>query len=153
MGDKNQNKFVALLAVLCLVVGLFAGATLFSTKTTVPGEIVTKEIVKEVKVTQLVNVSVPLDYLKVAQSDFLKAVEDGEDQAGNDNDVLGVYDFDEVSVKKVYKDYSIEFSSDQYEVSFSIDLKFKESGESSVVNHYNVTVIYEEGEDTIVQIA
>jgi len=149
----NGKAGIGILCALVLLLGLFAGASLFSTHTT-ETKYVDKTVEKLVNQTVYEQVEVPFDYLDAAKSKFLQAVEDGEDEAGNDNDVLGNYDFDEVSVKKISDDYVIEyFDDDKYTISFSIDLKFKETGEASEVNSYDVSVVYEKGEDTEVLIA
>ena len=147
-------KGTTLLIILCLILGLFAGATLFSTHDT---KTVTNDVIKEVPVNQTVfvnqTVEVPINYLGNAESVFLQAVKNGEDPAGNLNNVLGNYNYDEVSVHKIYNAYTVTYlNSDKYTVEFSISLRFKQSDLAAETHDYDVTVTYQDGEKTIVEI-
>ena len=152
-----ENWISGLLMVAMLIIGLFAGGAIFSTE---------KEVIveKEVEVEKIVEVEVPGEeiivevpapsLLDLAVEDFMKAVEDEEDEAGNEINLLDEYDvdFDEVSIKKIYDDYTIVHDGDEYSVEFSIKLKFDEEDEKSERVKYNVLVEYEEDEDTEVTI-
>ena len=156
-----KNTYVALLAIALLIVGSIGGAILFPT-----------EVIKEVEKTVEVPIEVPAQctladcpipepvdcpvvsdpILDKAVADFMQAVEDEEDEAGNSVDALNGYDFDEISISKVYDEYSIDVDGDKTKVSFSIRLKYKEKGEKSEKIVYDVVVNYEEDEDTEVEI-
>ena len=145
--------YVSLLCVLFLVLGVFSGSLLFprvnevEIEVEVPGEIVYQNISVPAE-----EIEVQYDFLGVAVDEFLEAVEDEEDEAGNEIDVLGNYDFDEMKLRNVEDEWSLVYEDDdKYSVSFEIDLKFKEEGERSEVKSYNVEVFYEDGEDTEIE--
>lgn len=152
--EKNTQGLVAIFAILSLLIGFTLGAVLMGEDT---------ETIKEVEVEKIVNVSVEkiveieapsaLDKAVIA---FMNAVENEEDEAENDVDILDDmnYNFDEVSIYKLFDDYSIVVSDDGdvETINFDIRLKFKDSHDSEKTT-YDVTVIFEEDEDTIVIVA
>jgi len=148
--EKNTQGLVATFAILALLVGFCLGAVLMGEDT---------ETIKEVEVEKIVNVTVekivevPTNELSRAVDEFMKAVEDEEDEAGNGINVLGSYDFDEVEISKVYDDYNVSYEDDTTTVNFSIRLRFDEDGEASEKETYAVTVIFEDDEDTEVIVA
>ena len=149
--DKT-NVTLLLVAALLIggVIGYVAGDGNTETIVTVlPGEIET--VVEYVNVSVETEVEAPNE-LDRAVATFLTAVENEEDEDGNDIDVLGSYDYDEVEVSKVYDEWSVEYDSDVTTVDFSIKLRFDEDGERSEKETYDVTVIYEDNEDTIVNV-
>lgn len=124
----------------------------------------------EVEVTKNQTVEVPVEVIKVvnqtveveapsaldnAVETFLKAAEDEEDEAGNTVDVLNNYDFDQIVVSKISKNWNVAYTKDTTVVEFTITLKYDEKGDSerSEKETYDVTVTYENGEDTIVEVA
>lgn len=152
-----ENNQLYVLSVILFLIGGLIGAAFFSgtTEVEVPGETVTVYETVEVEVSGE-TVEVERDYRQEALSEFLLAAEDEEDEAGNDVEVLECsgdnYDFDEVSVSKVYDSWTLEYSDeDEYTVDFEVKLKYKESDERSCRDTYDVTVTYEEGEDTEVE--
>jgi len=149
--EKNTSGIVVVFVILSLLVGFALGAVLIGEDT---------ETIKEVEVEKIVNVSVDNivevpapNQLDLAVEEFLKAVEDEEDEAGNDVNVLGDYNFDEVEISKVYSDYTVAYDDDKTIVDFSIKLRFDQEDESASKETYDVTVIFEEDEDTEVLIA
>jgi len=150
--EKNTSGIIVVFVILSLLVGFALGAVLVGEDT---------ETIKEVEVTKIVNVTVEKlvevelpapDMLSLAVDAFMQAVEDEEDEAGNDVDVLGSYDFDEVEVSRVYDDYTVSYDDEVTTVDFSIKLRFDEDGEASEKETYDVTVIFEEEDDTIVEV-
>ena len=155
-----ENFGVTLLVIAGLILGLFGGAIFFPTT-----EIVDKEVIKEV----LVEVEVPGETIEVevevpgedftldtAIEEFMSAVEDEEDEAGLSVDALSCgkteYDFDEISVSRVYDKWSVEYDEEDTTVEFDVKLKYKEDDEKSCRLRYDVTVEYEEDEDTRVTV-
>ena len=151
-----DNLVSGLLMAVMLLVGIVGGAALFPTEkeviVEVPGEC---EVCPECEVCEtceetIVEVPEP-SLLDLAVEDFMKAVEDEEDEDGNPVNALMDYDFDEISISKVYDEYVIEYlDDDEYTVDFEIRLKYKEDGEASEKVTYKVKVHYEEDEDTLV---
>ena len=152
---KAENLTI-ILGILCLLMGGLIGAVAFPND-----KIIEKEV--EVKVPEVhyefinqtieVEKEVYYNYLDEAVDEFLNAVKDEEDEAGNEIDILGKYDFDEVDVKKIYDDYCIVYQDDdEYFVKFTIKLKFDEDDSESEIETFDVKVIYEEDEDTIVRL-
>lgn len=148
--EKNTQGLIVVFVILSLLVGFTLGAVLM-------GDDV--ETIKEIEVEKIVNVSIEKlvelpapDMLSLAVDAFLIAVEDEEDEAGNDVDVLGSYDFDEIEVSKVYDDYSVRYDDDKTTIDFRIKLRFDEDGEASEKETFDVSVIFEEDEDTEVEV-
>ena len=149
--EKNTQGIVAVFALLSLLIGFSLGAVLMGEDVEVIKEIEVEKVIN-VSVVELVEVPAP-DMLSLAVDAFMSAVEDEEDAAGQDVDVLGSYDFDEVEVSKVYDEYIITYDDDVTTVDFSIKLRFDEDGEASEKKTYDVQVIFEVDEDTEVTVA
>jgi len=148
--EKNTGTIVATFAILSLLVGFTLGGQLIGEDTVT---YIDKPIEKIINVSVDRIVEVPaISYKELAIAEFLEAVEAEEDEAGNDVDVIGTYDFDEIEVSKIYDDHNIEFDGDKVIVDFSIKLRFDEDGEASEKETYDVKVIFEDGEDTEVLI-
>ena len=154
-----ENYLSGVLMAVMLLVGLLAGAALFSTETEVevPGEVVYEDKIVEVEVPgEEVIVEVPApSLLDLAVEDFMKAVEDEE----ADENVLKCefagheYDFDELSISKLYEEHQILIEDEEnYAIEFTVKMKYKESGEESEKAKYDVTVTYEEDEDVDVHV-
>jgi len=143
--EKNTQGIVAAFALLALLVGFALGAVLMGEDTVTVQEKVVEKIVN-VSVDTVVEVEAPSE-LDRAVAEFLIAVEDEEDEAGNDVDVLRNYNFDEVEVSKVYDEYVISYDGDETTVEFSIRLILDDDDDREK-NSYNVIVEFEEDEDT-----
>lgn len=148
-----KEVLVALGLILALCLGLFAGASFFPKTEEV---IVEKNVSVEVPVETIVEVEkvieVEKDYVADAVAKFMKAVEDEEDEAENAVEVLGDYDFESVSIRKISKDYKVSIDKDKTVVEFNIKLKFVE-GDESEVKEYDVTVtdfVDEDEESTVI---
>lgn len=155
---SNANLFLALGAVLVLILGGVIGAVAFSTHTEISENYCDTSIQAALDnvvcepITETIEVPIEViapSVLDLAVQEFILAVEDEEDEAGNDLYVLenASYDFDEMTVKEVSEDYNVSYGKDTTVVEFSIELKFKDS-HNSTRNDYNVIVSYENDEDT-----
>ena len=147
-----KEVLVALGLILALSLGLFAGASFFPKTNEV---IVEKNVSVEVPVETIVEVEkvieVEKDYVADAVAKFMKAVEDEEYEAENDVEVLENYDFESISIRKIYKDYKVSIDKDETVVEFNIKLKFVE-GDESEVKKFNVIVtdfVDEDKESTV----
>ena len=146
-----ENTLATILIVICLLVGAVGGAVLAPEKviTEVETKTVTETVYQNVTVDKIVEVPA-ISQLDLAVAEFMKAVENEEDEAGNDVDVLGDYYFDEIVRTNVEDYYTVEYDGDEIEVEFSINLRF-DDGDDRVKENYDVLVIFEEDEDTIVE--
>ena len=150
-----KEVLVALGLILALSLGLFAGASFFPKTNEV---IVEKNVSVEVPVETIVEVEkvieVEKDYVADAVAKFMKAVEDEEYESENDVDVLKNYDIEEVSIRKIYKDYNVSINKDKTIVNFNIKLKFDEDDEKSEVRTFNVIVtdFVDEDKETTVSV-
>jgi len=151
---KTSNAWLATMLIVALLIG---GCT---TYLFFPREVI-NEVVKEVEVEVPVNVTVEVpvevqapSMLDLAVATFMEAVDEEEDEAGNEIDLQEGYDFADISVNKISKDYVVSYSKDKVEVEFEIRLKYDEKGDSdrSERETYEVLVTYEDDEDTIVEI-
>ena len=148
--EKNISGILTIVAVICLVlVGLAYGTGynmgIGDTKT------ITEIEYQNISVPEIEYIEEP-SVLEKAIDTFMQSVDDEEDEAGNDINVLGNYNFDEVSKIKVYDEYSVEYDDEMTTVNFSIRLQF-DDGDDRVKDSYDVTVIYEDDEDTEVFVA
>lgn len=135
-----KEVLVALGLILALCLGLFAGASFFpKTEEVIVEKIVSVEVPVETIVEVEKVIEVEKDYVADAVAKFMKAVEDEEYEAVNETEVLGDYDFESVSIRKIYKDYKISIDKDETAVEFNIKLKFVEDDES-VFREFNVIV-------------
>ena len=141
-----ENTIVTIFVILALLVGFVGGYVISPTETEVKYEDKIVEKLINVSVDKVVEIPAP-DILSLAVDAFMQSVEDEEDEAGNDISVLGSYDFDEVEVSRIYDEYTVIYD-DKTTVEFSIKLRFDEDGEPSEKQTFDVTVIFEEDEDT-----
>ena len=154
-----ENTIVIIFVILALIVGGVGGAVLTPNTTETKIEYRDKIVEVPVNVTVEKLVEVPAessDMLSLAVDAFLIAVEDEEVEnstSENDADILGDFDFDEIEVSRVYKDYSVSYDGDKTTVDFSIKLKFDDDDSESNKVKYDVTVIFEEDDDTEVTVA
>ena len=145
-----EKTLVTILIALALLLGIVGGAVFAPTHVEI----------KKVPVLKLVNVSVnrtievpaPSD-LNRSVAEFLKAVDNEEDEAGHSVNVLRNYDPDEVSVSRVYDQWSVRHDSNREVVNFRIKLRFDEPYSASEKRTYNVTVRYHKDHDTRVIVA
>ena len=111
----------------------------------------TKYIYQNVSVDKIIEILAPSE-LDRAVAEFLKSVEDEEDEAGNDINILDNYNFDELEVNKIYDIYNIAYDDEITTVDFKIKLKF-DDGDDRLREIYNIKVIFDEEEDTEVIVA
>jgi len=142
--EKHISGLVIALSVLFLLVGGLVGFAMGSEK--VVTEIQTEIVYQNVSVDKIVEIPT-VSVLEKAVSAFMEAVEDEEDEAGNDVDVLEYYNFDEVEVLKVYDAYTVSYDDEMTTVNFEIRLKF-DDGDDRLKESYDVEVIFEDDEDT-----
>jgi len=146
-----ENTIVTMFVIWALLIGFVGGYVVSPADTETVYEDKIVEVPVNVSVEKLVEVPAP-DLLSLAVDAFLIAVEDEEDEAGNDVDVIGTYDFDEIEVSRIYDDYSVTYDDDKTIVGFKIKLRFDEEGEKSEKQTYDVSVTFEDDEDTEVKI-
>lgn len=139
---ETSNAWVFVTVILALLIGGVFGAMVFPT--TVEKEVIVTETVQvDVPIETVTIIDETVDYLGDAITDFMDELLDEDDLVCRENN----YDIDEVTVSKVYDEYTLAFDDDEYTVDFSVRLKFDEDGERSCRAVYDVTVAYEEGED------
>ena len=148
--EKHVSGLLIVIAVICLLVGGLVGYNMAPVKLVTETE--TKIVYQNVSVEKLVEIPAP-DILSLAVDAFLQAVEDEEDEAGQPIDVVDTYDFDEIEVSKIYNSYAVNYNDETTTVDFRIKLRFDEDGEASEKETFDVTVYFEEGEDTEVEVA
>ena len=154
------NKSIALLATVLVIVGLLVGGLFvynFFPKEVTVTKLVDKVVIKEVPVTvtQIVTKEVPApSQLDNAVATFMEAVADEEDEAGHSVNLQNGYDFEDISVSKISKDYNVSYTKDTVTVDFNVTLKYDEAGDHdrSVKKLYSVKVTYEDDEDSTVKV-
>jgi len=146
--DKTTTT---VLTVLALLVGMACGGMYgLSNAETI---YLDKEVEVPVEVSVETLVEVPVSdvslYLDAAVEDFLSEVDDEElFDCGRHE-----YDFDEISVSRVYDEYTVSVDDEDVTVDFSVRLKYDEDDERSCRETFDVSVFYEEDEDVEVSIA
>jgi len=99
-------------------------------------------------VCEVNEVEVETDYLTPATDELLNYLDD-EDKLKCSGDE---YSLSEVSISKVYDEYSVEFDEDKYIVTARVKIRFDEDDERSCYKKYDFKVTYEEDEDPVVTI-
>lgn len=145
-----ENTLSVTLMIAFLAIGLIGGAVLVPQESEI--EYVDKVEYVNNTVEKIVEVSAP-NQLDLALAEFLASVEAEEDEAGNDVDVLGNYNFNELEVSKVYDEYVVSYDGDKTSVEFEVKLRFKEDDAVAEKINYAVEVLFEEGEDTEVLVS
>lgn len=138
-----ENTIVTIFVILALILGAVGGYVISPTETIeveVPGE----TIIETVEVPVEVEVPGISGYLTQAVDDFMEYIDDEERFECGDN---VSYDFDEISVSRVYDGYSVYVDDEDSTVNFSIRLKYDEDDERSCREKFIVSAYYEEGED------
>ena len=147
--EKNTQGIVATFAILALLVGFALGAVLMGEDVETI-KTVESIVYQNVSVDNVVEIEAPSE-LDRAVAEFLIAVEDEEDEAGRDVDVLGDYYFDELEVRSVEDEYTVTVDGNKTIVEFSINVRF-DDGDDRKKETYDVKVVFEEDEDTKVRV-
>lgn len=143
-----KEALAVTLMVFALLIGVIGGAVI------VPNEEVIKEIevekIIEVPTEVLVEVEVPSasKYLDKAVEDFMEYVDDEEVFECDGFE----YDFDEITIKRIYDDYSLDFEDEDYYVNFEIKLEYDEDDERSCKETFEVEAYYEDDEKVEISI-
>ena len=153
--EKNISGLAIILVILCLIVGGTAGYVMKDAKIVyedriveVPTEV---EVVKEIETIVEVSTIDTQPLLDTAVADFLKEVEDEKDLQYCDEDR---YDEDQIKVRDIDEEYSINYDEDGYAVVFEIELKYLDKDvEEKCYIDYDVIAYYEEDEDVELSIA
>ena len=149
--EKNTQGLVAVFAVLSLLIGFSLGAVLMGEDTETIKEIEVEKIVN-VSVDKVVEVIVPtMDislYLDEAVEDFMEYVDDEELFVCEGYE----YDFDEISISKIYNDYTVAIDGDDYTVGFNVKLRYDEDDERSCKKSFEILAEYEDGEEVEISI-
>ena len=140
-----ENTLATILIVAFLLIGAVGGVIL-TLEEDCP--VVEPEVVyQNVSVDKVIEIPAP-NQLDLAVAEFLKAVEDEEDESGSSVNVLGRYDFDEMEVSRIYADHNVSYEDEKTTVDFKIRLRFDEEDAKSRKKIYEVEVIFDEDEDT-----
>lgn len=140
-----ENTLSVTLMIAFLLIGAVGGAVLAPEKTEI--EYVDKEVFVDVPVETIVEISAP-NQLDLALLAFLDAVEDDDINF----DYLGDYKFDEFEVYRIYDAYTVAYDDEFTNVDFKVKVRFDQDDMPSEKVVHNVTVIFEEGEDTEVTV-
>ena len=147
----NTNNLMIVLFFSALLLGGCVGAIYSPLKEEVVVEkVITNDVIKEVEVVKVVEVIAEAEtiVLEDAVAEVINYLDD-EDLLICD---LDEYDIDEVSVSKIYDEYSIDYDEDEQTITLSIKVKFDEDDEKSCRDIIDAEVYYEVGEDAEVTI-
>lgn len=93
------------------------------------------------------------EYLGEAVSDFVDYIEDEGEAKGYWECGNWEYDFDQISVRRVDKDWNIYFEDLDYRINFSVRLKYldRDFNEKCYENFNDIEIFYEDGEDPVIE--
>jgi len=128
-----EKTLAVVLMIICLLVGVVGGAIMFQGEDT--------ETIKEVEVPVNVTIEVPIEVPVADIEELFTCKKDNYD-----------YDFNEISVNRVYDKYTVDVDDDDYTVSFSVRLKYDEDDERSCRETYDIEAYYEDDEDVEIKI-
>ena len=139
-----NNAWWIAFVVLALLVGLAGGFAL--DKEVVCDEPIVCADPEVVIINQTVEVEVEVDSsLDLLDSSILLFIEELDD--ADRLSCGGIeYDDDELSVRKVFDKFNIEYDDDDKAIDFKVKLKYND-GDDRCYKTWNVNVIYEDGED------
>jgi len=151
--------------IATFLIGAIFGAIIFSSNTEVPVQpsqqvcenlgFPSIEVEKIVEIPATCPEVISVSLQDKALATFLLAIENEEDEAGNEIDLLecdgNSYDYSDIAVSKVTDEWSVEYDDDKTIVNFTVRLKYHEQDRESCRESYSVTVTYETDEDTIVE--
>jgi len=134
--------------IVLIIFGLLLGA--------VCGAVIApnEEVIKEIEVEKFIEVPTNVEvivpsaqaYLDKAVEDFMKHVDNEELFICDGNE----YDFDEISVNRIYDTYSVNFEDEDYDVNFKVKLEFDEDDERSCKKTFDVEASYEDEDVEII---
>jgi hypothetical protein len=139
---------VSVIAVIALLIGGVLGAQFFAVST---------EVVKEVPVEVIKNVEVikeiPVEVIVSEKSLLLADAEQAMLEELEDEELLGDFDLDQVSISKV-RVFKVDYSdSDEVVVELAMKLKLMdEDFDEKEFMEVNGTVIFEDGEEAVVEL-
>ena len=143
-----ENTLAVSLMIAFLLIGAVGGFVLSPEKEVE----VTKEVEVLIEVPTEVEVEVLIanasEYLNLAVDDFMEYVDDEELFRCNDYE----YNFDEISISRVYDSWNLELDKDDYTVNFSIKLEFDEDDERSCKDRFDIEAYYEYSEDVNISV-
>lgn len=143
--EKNISGLLITLSVIFLALGFLAynvGIGNGINSVEIPASETCPEVITpEAEVIYIANASL---YKANAVDDFLDHVDDEELYECKDYE----YNFDEISINKVYDSYTVSIDDDEYTVEFSVQLIFDDNDERACKKTFDVIAEYEESEDT-----
>ena len=93
------------------------------------------------------------DYLGEAVSDFMEYIEDEGEEEGYWECGDWLYDFDQISVRKVYDNWNQEWDNKDYTIDFEIKLRYLDKDfEEKCYNNFDVSIFYELDEDPVISV-
>lgn len=134
------------LSILFVALGLLIGVGLGAVYS--PSETVITEKIVEVPVIETIEVPVEVltykNHLDESVDLFLAELDE-------DDELLTCegyeFDFDDVSLNRLYDEYQVSFDDEDKTVDFTVKLKYKEDDRETCRQTFDVSVFYEEDED------
>jgi len=147
-----ERTLSVILIVLALVLGLVCGVIFTPSENCEVCK--TCEVcpaIPECEVCEVCEVAEPCDTCEATSNELLDlAIEDVLDYLEDEDKLIcdnNEFDRDEVSVRKIYDTYSIEYDDDEYTVAGKVKLNFKEEDEKRCREVFDFTVFYDPDED------
>ena len=147
---KTESNKLGLFLTIAIIAVLFGGLATFALfpRTT------TETVEVPVEVPGICDVSEVCEACETCEATPFTMLDDAVDELLfylDDEDMLecdGEYNLDEVTVSKVYDEFKVKYlDDDEYLVTGSVKLNFKEDGEKRCRDTFDFKVLYEDGED------
>jgi hypothetical protein len=144
-----DKTLASILMIICLVLGAVGYAAVVPEKIDtqyIPKTCPIVETPEPIVITNTVTSAVP--YLDKAIEDFMEYVNDEEifECSGYE------YNFNEISISRVYDNWNLALEDDEHTVNFKIKLEYDEDDERSCRELFEVEVYYKEDEDAEVTV-
>jgi hypothetical protein len=148
--EKHISGLLMVIAVFALLIGGLVGYNMAPTKVVTETE--TKIVYQNISVDKIVEVPA-IDLLSVSVDTFMQFVDDDEfDGNRTETGILTDYDFDEIEISRIYDKYNVSYDDEITTVNFKVKMRFDEEDEASEKKIFDVTVIFEDNEDTEVEV-
>jgi hypothetical protein len=153
--EKNVGMLLGILAVLCLLVGFSVGYIMAPDNCpecpTCPVQTCPDCPVTECEVCETETVTCETvvcedtanELLDVAIADLMDYLEDEDELVCDDEE----FDRDEVEVRKIYDEFSVDFDDDEYTVFGKVKLNYKQEDEKRCRDVIEFSVFYEPDEE------
>lgn len=151
MKNEVLNSTSVILAITFLIIG--AGGMYLNTPEKIVTNTITEEVIVEVIKEVETIVEVELEQDAVLDDAIDELFDEIDDDRSLQKCKRHYYDMDEISVSRIYDDYSITYGDETIEYEFEVRLRYDEDDERSCSRNLDVSVLFEEDEKPEIDIS